>query len=55
MADGEGGRATPAGAGKRIGDPDVVGHNASGQLHAEILPTDVASSTDDCGMWSCIG
>ena len=28
--------------------------NASGQPYAKILPTDVASSTDDCRMWSCI-
>jgi hypothetical protein len=27
----------------------------SGQVYAEILPTDVAFATDDCGVWSHIG
>jgi hypothetical protein len=39
------------------GDFDAINanDNADGQAYVEILPTDVAFSTDDCGTWSRVG
>ncbi|MGY1697724.1 hypothetical protein ACI780_22740 [Geodermatophilus sp. SYSU D00814] len=33
----------------------LANDNPSGQTYVEILPTDVAFSTDDCGTWSRVG